>query len=116
MGRVEKTGAESLISLNFLNVLTKIAIMFLFLLGIIDILAGASMVFPNFLGFYLGIAVALKGLSSLLGFASGDVGIAAMGLIDIATGIMLLTGFIVPWFWLIVLIKGIFSLASGIGS
>lgn len=90
--------------------------MFLFVLGIIDVLAGVSLLVPNFLGFYLGIAMALKGLSSMLGMATGDAMIVIMGILDVLTGIMLLTGFIIPWFWLIVLIKGIFSLVSGLGS
>ena len=90
--------------------------MLLFILSIIDILTGVSLMFPNFLGFYLGILVILKGLSSMLGIPTGDTGIVIMGFIDIAAGAMLLTGFIVPWFWLIPLIKGVYSLVLGLAS
>jgi hypothetical protein len=89
--------------------------MLLFILGIIDILAGGSMLIPNFLGFYIGIAMLLKGLSSMLGLATGDAVIIIMGVIDIVAGIMLLTGFFVPWFWLILVVKGLYSMAVGFG-
>lgn len=90
--------------------------MFLIALSIIDILVGISLIFPNFLGFYLGILVILKGLSSMLGIPTGDLGIVIMGVIDIIAGIMLLTNFIVPWFWLLPMIKGIYSLMVGFAS
>lgn len=88
--------------------------MLLFILSIVDILTGISLMFPNFLGFYLGIIVILKGLSSMLGIPTGDLGIVVMGGIDLAAGVMLLTGFIVPWFWLIPMIKGVYSLIVGL--
>jgi ABC-type antimicrobial peptide transport system permease subunit len=84
--------------------------MFLLALSILDILVGISLMFPNFLGFYLGIIVLLKGLSSMLGIPTGDIGIVAMGIIDLIAGIMLLTGFYIPWFWLLPMLKGVYSL------
>lgn len=89
--------------------------MLMLILGIIDLLAGASMLIPNFLGFYIGIAMLLKGLSSMLGFATGDALIIVMGVIDVVAGIMLLASFFVPWLWLIIVIKGMFSIVSGLG-
>jgi len=76
----------------------------------IDILAGISLLFPNFLGFYLGIAVLLKGISSMFGIPTGDVGIVIMGIIDIIAGIMLLLNFSIPWFWVIPILKGVYCL------
>ncbi|MFH1229182.1 MAG: hypothetical protein V1678_02025 [Candidatus Aenigmatarchaeota archaeon] len=90
--------------------------MIMFLLGAIDILAGLSLVLPSFLGFYLGIIVLLKGISSMLGIASGNVMIIIMGLIDIATGILLLTSFYIPWFWLIPVAKGLISMITSAAS
>lgn len=90
--------------------------MILFALGIIDTLAGISLLFPNFLGFYLGIIVLLKGLSSMFGLPTGDMGIVIMGIIDITVGAILLLNFSVPWFWLLPIIKGIYSLLAGLGS
>lgn len=90
--------------------------MLLVILSVIDILVGVSLMFPNFLGFYLGIIVLLKGLSSMLGIPTGDIGIVIMGFIDIAAGAMLLSGFIIPWFWLIPLIKGVYSIIVGLAS
>ena len=87
--------------------------MLLIVLSLIDILTGISLMFPNFLGFYLGIIVLLKGLSSMLGIPTGDIGIVIMGGIDIATGVMLLTGFSIPWFWLLPLLKGVYCLILG---
>jgi ABC-type antimicrobial peptide transport system permease subunit len=90
--------------------------MLLLLLSIIDVLVGISLMFPNFLGFYLGILVLLKGLSSMFGIPTGDIGIVTMGVIDIIAGIMLLTGFSIPWFWLLPLLKGVYCLMFSFAS
>jgi len=84
--------------------------MILLFLSILDVLIGISLMFPNFLGFYLGIIAVLKGLSSMLGIPTGDIGIVIMGIVDIIAGVMLLTGFSIPWFWLLPMLKGAYSL------
>ncbi len=84
-------------------------------LGLLDIAAGISMLIPNFLGFYIGLALLIKGGLSMLGL-TGDLMIVVMGILDIAAGIMLVTGFFVPFFWIIFLAKGIYSLIAGLGS
>lgn len=90
--------------------------MLLFALSMIDVLAGITLLFPNFLGFYLGIAILLKGLSSMFGIPMGDIGIVIMGVIDIVTGLILLNIlFVIPWFWLLIMLKGIYSMLSGLG-
>lgn len=88
----------------------------MFILSMVDILAGVSLLIPNFLGFYLGIVILLKGLSSMLGLPTGDLGIVIMGIIDIIAGVMLLTNFSIPWVWILPVIKGVYSLIAGLGS
>jgi uncharacterized membrane protein HdeD (DUF308 family) len=90
--------------------------MLLVILGIIDILAGISMLYPNFLAFYLGVLVLLKGISSMLSLATKNAGIVIMGVIDIVVGLSLVFGFSIPLLWLIMIVKGAFSLVSGLGS
>jgi uncharacterized membrane protein HdeD (DUF308 family) len=90
--------------------------MILLALSIVDILVGITLMFPNFLGFYLGVIVLLKGLSSMLGIPTGDIGIVIMGCIDIIAGIMLLINFSIPWFWLLPMIKGIYCLIISFAS
>ena len=89
--------------------------MLLLMLSLIDILVGVTLLFPNFLGFYLGIAVLLKGISSMFGIPTGDIGIVIMGGIDIVAGLMLLYSIVVPWFWVLPVLKGIYSMLSGLG-
>lgn len=84
-------------------------------LGLVDIFAGVSLLVPNFLGFYMGIAMLLKGLSSMLSLTEGNLMIVAMGLLDIAAGAMLVFGFSLPWFWLIIVLKGVYSIIAGLG-
>lgn len=90
--------------------------MLIAILGIVDILGGITMLFPNFLAFYLGLIIFLKGLSSMLSLASGNIVIIAMGVVDIVAGLMLLFSFSLPFIWLILIVKGFFSLVSGLGS
>ena len=90
--------------------------MILAILGFLDIIAGVCLLFPNFLGFYIGIIILLKGLSSMTAIPSGDIGILIMGAIDISTGIILLLNFSVPWLWLILVIKGVYSFLVGFAS
>ncbi len=103
-------------SLKLFIISLEIVIMLLTILGVIDILVGISLMFPNFLGFYLGIIILLKGLSSMLAIPSGDLGIVIMGIIDIAAGIVLLGSFSIPWFWLLPILKGIYSFVVGLAS
>ena len=88
--------------------------MLLALLSIIDIMAGISILFPNFLGFYLGIIMLLKGGSSLLGSLTGSFTMAALGAVDIAAGLMLIFSVSLPLFWLVLLIKGVVSFVSSL--
>jgi hypothetical protein len=91
--------------------------MLLLLFSAIDIAAGLSLAVPNFLGFYLGIMMLVKGIYSFTScLAMNDVGFTLMGLLDILAGVSLAFSFAIPWLWLIVLIKGVVSLMTGLGS
>ncbi len=90
--------------------------MLLAIFAIIDMAVGVSLLFPNILSFYLGIMSSLKGLSSVVGGAtSGEVVFLILGAIDLTAGLMLVLGFSLPWFWLLPMIKGVFSLVSDLG-
>ena len=90
--------------------------MLLIVLSIIDIAVGISLIFPNALGFYLGIIILLKGISSIVGsFASGFF-FEFMGAIDLIAGIMLLLNFSIPWFWILPMLKGVYCLIVGLVS
>jgi len=88
--------------------------MLMALLGFLDILVGISLVFPNFLAFYLGLIVLIKGISSVVGSFAVGFFFDVMGFIDLAAGIILLLGFSVPWLWILPMIKGVYSLIDGL--
>lgn len=90
--------------------------MLLTILSLIDIAVGISLMFPNFLSFYLGIIVSLKGVSSTLGgLGMREFIFVILGIIDIVAGLMLIFSFNVSWFWILPMLKGIYSLISGLG-
>jgi hypothetical protein len=89
--------------------------MLLWILSVIDILAGISMALPNFLGFYLGIIELLKGGSSLLG-GFENKGFALLGIMDMIAGILLVTGFSLPFFWALFVVKGAFTAIFSMGN
>ncbi len=90
--------------------------MILAVLGFLDILVGISLIFPNFLSFYLGILILIKGIFSIIGSFAVKYFFDFMGFIDLIAGIMLLFSFSIPWFWILPMIKGIYSLIVGLGS
>jgi hypothetical protein len=89
--------------------------MLLWIFGLIDLIAGISLVLPNFLGVYLGIIEMLKGGSSIIG-GIGDAGFAILGIMDVLAGIMLLAGISVPLFWILFIIKGVFTTIFSMGN
>ncbi|MBN2203079.1 MAG: hypothetical protein JW700_02765 [Candidatus Aenigmarchaeota archaeon] len=86
----------------------------LFLLGAMDVLGGILMFFPGSLAFLLGILIILKAVSSLFGIMTGDMSIIILGIIDLASGISLILGLFIPWLWLIVVLKGAYSIVSSL--
>ena len=90
--------------------------MILAILGFLDFLVGITLLFPNFLAFYLGIIILIKGISSIIGSFAVKYFFDVMGFIDIVAGVILLFNFSIPWFWILPMIKGVYSLVAGLTS
>jgi uncharacterized membrane protein HdeD (DUF308 family) len=88
--------------------------MILVVLGILDILGGISLIFPNFLVFYLGVIILIKGIFSIVGSFAAKYFLDFMGFLDLIVGLMLLFHFSIPFFWILPLIKGAYSLITGL--
>lgn len=92
--------------------------MLLWLFGLLDIVAGAGLLFvksaPAGLVFWLGILVVIKGLASVGGSALGRYFFDWMGWIDIVAGIALLLHWSVPLIWLVLIAKGLWSFFAGL--
>jgi len=89
--------------------------MILAILGILDIAAGISLVFPNFLVFYLGIIILIKAIFSIVGSLASKF-FLFVSFIDLIVGLMLLFSFSIPFFWVFPVIKGTYSLITGMTS
>ena len=87
--------------------------MILAILGFLDILVGVSLLFPNFLAFYIGVIILIKGISSIVGSFAVRYFFDVMGFIDLIAGAILVFNFPIPWFWILPMIKGIYSLIVG---
>jgi uncharacterized membrane protein HdeD (DUF308 family) len=90
--------------------------MLLAIIGLIDIIAGITLLFPNFLGFYLGVILLLKSLTSILGGLASKSLFILLGIIDLIAGLMLVLNFSLPWVWAILVLKGLYSFVIGLGS
>lgn len=90
--------------------------MLLALISLLDIIAGIMLLFPGFgesIAIYVVILMLIKATSSLLGGALESPLIAILGLIDLFAALMIFFNFNMPWFWLLVLMKGIYSFLIG---
>jgi uncharacterized membrane protein HdeD (DUF308 family) len=87
--------------------------MILVILGFFDIIVGLSLLFHNFLAFYIGIIILIKGVSSVIGSFAAKYFFDFMGFIDLIAGVILLLNLSIPWFWILPMIKGIYSLVAG---
>jgi uncharacterized membrane protein HdeD (DUF308 family) len=87
--------------------------MILTILGFLDILVGVSLLFPNFLAFYIGVIILVKGISSIVGSFAVKYFFDVMGFIDVIAGMILVFNFSIPWFWILPMLKGIYSLVAG---
>ena len=88
--------------------------MIIAILGILDIIAGISLIFPNPLVYYIGIIILIKGIFSVVASFAAKYFLDFMGFIDIAVGIILLFHFSIPFFWILPIIKGVYSLIAGL--
>ena len=89
--------------------------MIIAVLGFLDIIVGISLLFPNFLSLYLGIIILIKGIFSIIGSLESKF-FLLLSLIDVTAGIILLFNFSIPWFWLLPMIKGVYSLIVGMAN
>lgn len=89
--------------------------MLLSIIGLIDIIAGITLLLPNFLGFYLGVILLLKSLSSIIGGLASKSLFFLLGIIDLIAGLMLVLNFSIPWVWTILILKGLYSFVVGLG-
>jgi len=87
--------------------------MILLILGLVDILAGAAILFPetfSSLTLILGVTVLLKGIFSFGSAVLNNFWLDWMGAMDIITGLMLLTGFFIQYFWVLPVLKGLYTI------
>jgi len=87
--------------------------MILLILGLVDIFAGVTILFPetfSSLALILGVTVLLKGIFSFGSAVLNSYWLDWMGILDIITGIFLLTGFSIQYFWILPLIKGLYTI------
>ena len=86
------------------------------LLGIADIIAAALLLNPGVfltVAFIFGVLHLIKGISSIVGGILSGFLFEFMGAIDLLTGLALLFTWDIPWLWLPLAIKGLYSIISG---
>ena len=84
----------------------------LVLLALLDILAGITLVFSwaGQVVSIIGLLVLVKGIYSLTTSFTSKYFFDWMGWVDLITGIMLIFGLFVPFFWVLPILKGVYSL------
>ena len=93
--------------------------MLLAVISLIDLIAGVLLMLPDVfpqITFYVAVLLILKSISTLMGGLLERSFFVVLGLIDLLAGFMLLFNFIVPWFWLLLMIKGSYSFIVGVVS
>ncbi|MBU3896783.1 MAG: hypothetical protein KJ697_02515 [Nanoarchaeota archaeon] len=85
------------------------------ILGLLDIIAGIclALTLKNSIIGMIGMIILIKGISSLLGSFVTKHFLDWMGYIDVITGICLISGFVIPYFWLLPIFKGTYSILTG---
>ncbi len=93
--------------------------MILFLLGLVDIIAGIIMVYPEIFSsvlFYFGFIVLLKGIFSFASSAMKNYWLDWMGIVDIITGMIILFSFSIPYFYILPISKGFYTILLHYGT
>ncbi len=93
--------------------------MLLAIVSLVDILAAVLLMLPGIfpsIVFYVALLLLIKALSSLIGGLMDRGFVIILGLIDLLAAMMLLFNFYVPWFWLLMMLKGCFSFIMGLFS
>ena len=92
--------------------------MLILFFALFDIVIGASLLLvekmPAGLLLLIGVLVLIKGIVSAGGSALQKYFLDWMGWVDIIAGIILLAHFSVPIFWLLPIVKGTWSLLTGL--
>lgn len=87
------------------------------LLGIADLIAAFLLVNPGVfvtIAFIFGVLHLIKGISSIIGGLLSGFFFEFMGAIDLLTGLCLLFTFEIPYLWIPLAIKGIYSVVTGL--
>lgn len=90
--------------------------MLVILLGILDIIATVALAtdYLSGIAFYLGVIMLIKGLLSVGGSIASKYFLDWMGAVDLVAGVLLIFSWNIPLFWILLGIKGIYSIISGI--
>jgi len=89
--------------------------MFAALLGVLDIITGICLALGlkgSIIGI-IGMIILAKGILSLLGSFVTQHFLDWMGYIDVIAGVCLIAGFSIPYFWLLPIFKGTYSILTG---
>jgi hypothetical protein len=93
--------------------------MLLIVLGLLDIFAGFSLLslgsIPSSILIIIGAIIALKGVASLLGSLASRYYLDWMGWVDLIAGLLLIFTFDVPFFWILLMLKGVYTIIRGFG-
>jgi len=87
------------------------------LLGIADLIAAFLLVNPGVfvtIAFIFGVLHLIKGISSIIGGIISGFFFEFMGAIDLLTGICLIFVWDIPYLWIPLAIKGLYSVVTGI--
>ena len=91
--------------------------MILAVLGLIDVIAGILLFLesaaPGSYVTWVGFLVLLKAAYSIVTSIASKFYFDIFGIIDLITAFLMLTAFYVPFFWLLPLLKGIYSIFVG---
>jgi hypothetical protein len=84
----------------------------LIFLSLLDILTGICLAFSlkGVIISIIGTLVLVKGIFSLIGSIGTRYYFDWMGWVDLISGIMLIFGIFVHWFWILPVIKGLYSM------
>ena len=90
--------------------------MFVALLGFLDLFATAMLLWPDLWAdilVTLGIIYLIKGGISFVGSVLGGFWFDVMGIVDLLVAVSLIFAFEIPFLWVALLVKGLFSAATG---
>lgn len=89
-----------------------IILMILKILGFLDVITSIALFLgsQNTLFMTIGVIIFIKGVYSIVSSVASGYYFDIMGVIDLISGICLLSGFGIPFLWLVMLAKGAYSM------